>query len=265
MITFNKKIEKINSIKNNDFYILTDFDGTITKSTSDSSWSSIFKNPKVTKEFVAKCVELYTHYHAHEIDEKLSLAEKSKIMTEWYKKNIITLKEFKITKDVIDYAANNTNIMSFRPGAKEFLECMHKNKVPIIVISAGVGNIIEQFLIKNNCNYPNIYICSNFLEYDDNGLITGVRNNNLIHPLNKSEISLPISIKKKISTRTNTILLVDNITDMNMSTLNKNLYKVGFLDERINERLEQFKENYDLVCTDKTTFTELKEIVELFK
>ena len=83
--------------------------------------------------------------------------------------------------------------MAFREGAKEFLKSMNDRNIPIIVISAGVGNIIQQFLINNDCNFPNIYICSNFLEYE-NGIIQGVRDNNLIHPLNKNEISLPANI-----------------------------------------------------------------------
>ena len=263
MITYNGKIKDINNIDNNDVYILTDFDGTITNDSSDSSWSSIFKNPKVTKDFINECINIYTHYHQYEIDNKLPINKKINIMNEWYQKNIETLKKFNITKDIIDYAANNINIMSFRPGAKNFLECMFKKNIPVIIISAGVGNIIEQFLIKNNCNYPNIHICSNFLEYKDN-LIIGVRDNNLIHPLNKNEISLPKDLQNIINNKKNTIILGNNISDINMATSNKKIYKIGFLDEKIDERLKQFKENYDIVCTNNTSYDELKNIINIF-
>lgn len=263
MITFNNKLKDINNIDEKDVYILTDFDGTITKSNSDSSWSSIFKNPKVTKEFKDECISIYTYYHKYEIDDSLDINKKINIMNEWYQKNIQTLKDFNITKDIIDYAVNNTNIMDFRDGAKEFLETMYKKNIPVIVISAGVGNIIENFLIKNNCNYSNIHICSNFLEYKNN-LITSIRDNNLIHPLNKDEVSLPISLQNIIKDKKNTILLGDNITDINMSTLNKNLFKIGFLDEQIEERIQTFKDNYDIVCTNNTSYNELKDIIDLF-
>ena len=49
IIVNSEKLNQLNSISTNDLYILTDFDGTITKDNSDSSWASIFKNPKVSK------------------------------------------------------------------------------------------------------------------------------------------------------------------------------------------------------------------------
>ena len=136
-------------------------------------------------------------------------------MNEWYRKNIETLAKFEITEEIINYAANNESVMSFRNGAIEFLKAMHDKNIPIIIISAGVGNIIEQFLIRYNCNYPNIYICSNFLEYE-NGIIKGVRNNNLTHPLNKNEVYLPQNIKSKITDRNNILLLGNSVLDINM-------------------------------------------------
>ena len=47
MIINEDKLKQLNETSIDDIYILTDFDGTITKSNSDSSWASIFKNPKV--------------------------------------------------------------------------------------------------------------------------------------------------------------------------------------------------------------------------
>ena len=134
--------------------------------------------------------------------------------------------------------------------------------IPIIVISAGVGNIIEQFLIKNNCNYPNIYICSNFLEYE-NGIVKSVRDNNLIHPLNKNEVFLPENIKSKIENRSNILLLGNSVSDIKMAEGNKNVFKLGFLDENIEERLTSFKEHYDIVCTNNTGYDEICNKVKI--
>ena len=258
----NEKLNHLNSISVNDLYILTDFDGTITKDNSDSSWASIFKNPKVTKEFIDECIRIFSHYHKFEINELLSVEEKMPIMSEWYRKNIETLINFGITEEIINYAANNESIMAFRDGAIDFLKTMYDKNIPIIVISAGVGNIIEQFLIRNNCNYPNIYICSNFLEYE-NGIVKGVRDNNLIHPLNKNEVFLPSNIKSKIIGRNNILLLGNSVLDINMASTNKNVYKLGFLDEKIEERLESFKENYDIVCTDNTSYDDIRSKIKI--
>ena len=69
MIINEDKLKQLNKTSIDDIYILTDFDGTITKSNSDSSWASIFKNPKVSKEFVDACIKIFNHYHKYEIDE----------------------------------------------------------------------------------------------------------------------------------------------------------------------------------------------------
>lgn len=253
----NKYNDIFNDLDLTNIYIVTDFDGTLTLSTSDSSWASIFKNPNVTKEFVQECIRIFNKYHPIEIDESIPFEQKLDIMSQWYKVNIETLINYDIDEEIINYSANNEKIMCFREGAKHFLELLNEHEIPVIIISAGVGNIIEQFLIKNNCNFPNIFICSNFLEYLD-GKIVGVRNGNLIHSLNKNEVSLPNDIKEKIKDRT-PILLGDNIMDINMVDEDKRVIKIGFLDEKVHERLEPFKANYDLVCTENTSYDELIE------
>ena len=75
LIKLHKEILDMN-FNNQDLYILTDFDGTITKDNSDSSWASIFKNPKVSKEFINECIKIFNHYHKFEIAESLSIAKK---------------------------------------------------------------------------------------------------------------------------------------------------------------------------------------------
>ena len=251
----NKNNDIFNDLDLTNIYIVTDFDGTLTINTSDSSWASIFKNPNVSKEFVQECIKIFNKYHPLEIDESIPFEQKLDIMNEWYKVNIETLINFSIDEKTINYSANNEKIMCFREGAKHFLELLNKHGIPVIIISAGVGNIIEQFLIKNNCNFPNIFICSNFLEYLD-GKIIGIKDGNLIHSLNKNEVSLPKDIKDKIKDRI-PILLGDNIMDINMVSEDKRVVKIGFLDEKVEERLEIFKNNFDLVCTNNTSYNEL--------
>ncbi len=255
--------KKLSDLSPDDTYILTDFDGTITKNTSDSSWASIFKNPNVKSDFVQECVKIFNYYHKYEIDEHIPIQEKIKIMDQWYEKNIEILREFDITEETINYSANNESIMCFRNGAERFLSDMNNKGIPIVTISAGVGNIIQQFLINSKCNYPNIYICSNFLEYE-NGKIKGIRDNNLIHPLNKNEVSLPQYIQEKICNRNNVILLGNSILDIKMASAKKNIHSIGFLDEKVEGRIADFKEYYDIICTDNTSFDELQTKLNIF-
>jgi len=254
-----KQNDIFNELDLNNIYIVTDFDGTLTMGASDSSWASIFKNPNVPNDFVQECIRIFNKYHPLEIDENIPFEKKLEIMNEWYKVNLDTLIKFEIDEETINCAAYNDKQIYFRSGAKQFLELLNKHEIPVIIISAGVGNVIEQFLIKNQCKFPNIFICSNFLEYLE-GKIVGVRNSNLIHSLNKNEVSLPEQIKEKIKSRF-PILLGDNIMDINMVDTDKNAVKIGFLDENVKEKMNAFLEKFDLICTENTSFDELLDYI----
>lgn len=70
----------IGNLDFNDIYIVTDFDGALTVSSSDSSWASIFKNPNVSEEFVQECIRIFKKYHPIEIDDNIPIDEKTKVI-----------------------------------------------------------------------------------------------------------------------------------------------------------------------------------------
>ena len=245
----NKKIDKLKSISYNDLYILTDFDGTITLGSKNSSWASIFKNPKVSEDFKKECIKIYNYYHKYELDEKISLDDKCLIMEEWYQKNIQTLIEYKITKDIIIESSD----MLLREGTKEFFKEMNEKNIPVIIISAGVGDIIEQELKIKNCYFDNMHIISNYLKYE-NDLIVGFKDNKIIHPLNKNNVSLSNEINAEISNRNNILLFGNSIFDTKIPNDYKNIFKIGFLDENQEGKIEEFKSYFDVVHLGPGTF-----------
>lgn len=262
-IISNKNLkEKLKLFKNENTYILTDFDRTITKGGSSSSWSILSKSDKVPKEYVKERQELYEYYRPIEIDETIDFEQKSNLMTEWWTKHINLFIKYKLNKKIIDDAAINLHVMEFREGAKQFLESLNKRKIPVIIISAGIGNFIEQFLIKNNCNYENIYIISNFIKFE-NDIATGLCEN-IIHSLNKNEVNLPNNIKEKILNRNQVILLGDNISDIKMIADNKKnkAFKIGFLEEKIEENKEKYQEEFDLLGINNINYYELNQYLK---
>jgi len=266
MITYNKeKLDIANNWEDNTIRVLTDFDRTITVGNSDSSWSVLSKSDLVPREYVSERQALYNYYRPFEIDEKLDYETKNKLMIEWWNKHISLFIKYRLQESVINDAARNLRVMSFRDGAKEFLESMKNRNIPVIIISAGIGNFIEQFLIKNDCNYDNIYIISNFIKFE-NGIAVGVCEN-VIHSLNKNEVSLPQNIKDLIKNRKNIILLGDSISDVRMANEKdrESALKIGFLDENIDENKPYFENSFDVVCTNNTTYTELFNKVRVLK
>lgn len=265
IIVKNGTLERINNWNDNSIYVLTDFDRTITVGNSESSWSILSKSNMVPKEYVQERQTFYDYYRPYEINEKIDYETKNKLMTEWWNKHIGLFVKYQLSEEVINTAAKNLRVMSFREGAKEFLENMKERNIPVIIISAGIGNFIEQFLIKNNCNFDNIYIVSNFLKFE-NGIASGV-SDNVIHSLNKNEVSLPDEIKKLIQNRPNIILLGDSISDIRMARedARKDALKIGFLDENVDDNKPYYVEQFDVVCTENTGYDELSQKLRILK
>lgn len=257
----NNTLDKASDWKDDSIHVLTDFDRTITIGNSDSSWSILSKSDLVPKEYVLERQTLFNYYRPFEIDETLDFETKNKLMTEWWNKHITLFIKYQLSEDVINSAARNLRVMAFRDGAKEFLENMKQRNIPVIIISAGIGNFIEQFLIKNKCNYDNIYIVANFIKFE-NGIAVGV-SDNIIHSLNKNEVSLPADIKALIADRPNVILLGDSVSDIKMASEDKrkNALKIGFLEENIKINKPVFEREFDIVCTDNTSYNEISKKV----
>ena len=265
IIIKNGILERIKDWEDDSIYVLTDFDRTITLGNSDSSWSILSKSNMVPAEYIEERQKLFDYYRPFEIDETLDYDTKSKLMVDWWNKHIGLFVKYRLSEEVINNATKNLKVMSFRDGAREFLKNMKDRNIPVIIISAGIGNFIEQFLIKNNCNFDNIYIVSNFLKFE-NGIATGV-SDNVIHSLNKNEVSLPNNVKELIANRNNIILLGDSTSDIRMAReeMRKQALKIGFLEENVDENKLYYQEQFDVVCTDNTTYNELFQKLQILK
>ena len=255
----NENIKKCLPITNlKDVYVVSDFDRTITKGNSKTSWSILANSSLVPPQYVKERQMLYDKYRPIEIDENMDKNLRNKLVKEWFEKHIELFVKYKMTDEVFRTAATNLRIMEFRPHAKEFIEFLHKNNIPLIIISAGIGNFIETFLKMNNCYYDNIYISSNKIIFKD-GIAIGV-DKNIIHSLNKNEVSLPSNISDKLSNRNNVILLGDQVSDLNMvdKEMHSQVISVGF---PAGESIEILKNNFDIVCGENDTYNTVKNIL----
>ena len=266
LIILNKSVE--NKVKNwnlNNIYVLTDFDRTITDGGCDSTWGILSKSGLVSKQYEEERNKLFEYYRPIELDASMDLKAKNKMMIDWWNKHIELFIKYNFEESVINFASKNDKILKFRDGAKEFLELMRDNNVPVIIISAGVGNFIKQFLINNDCDFKNIYILSNFIEFEE-GRVCGVKGG-IIHSLNKNQIEYPIDLQNKIKDRENIVLLGDSISDITMAKDDdvESALKIGFLDVKIEENKQYFLEKFDIVGINNTSFYEIMDKIGIFK
>lgn len=153
--------------------------------------------------------------------------------------------------------------MNYVIGAKNFFIKLYNEKVPILILSAGVGNVIIEILKYNNIFFDNIYIDSNFLEFLD-GQIVGI-SSNITHTMNKNSDNLLKRYGNKIKDRENILLFGDVLSDIKMikeEDLSRTL-TVGFLDVKINENLRYYNDTFDIVCTEDTSFNEIMKFLKL--
>ena len=58
-------------------------------------------------------------------------------------------------------------IVAPRHGVEELLARLQTEGVPVLVFSAGMGDILMQVLDKHNVTSDNVKVVSNFFKYDD--------------------------------------------------------------------------------------------------
>lgn len=265
MIYINK--EKLNNIhlKDDNFYVILDFDETITTSDSLNSWSILentnFINPDLKKES-SKLVE---KYYPIELDFTLDDASKSIYLEEWYYKNMDLLYKYQLTNDILVNCVKYSN-NKFRNGFKSFLNTLYDKNIPVIILSAGIGNVIVELLKLNNCFYNNIYIISNFIKFD-NTMTMLPFNDKIIHTSNKDINLLPINVANKIKDKNYILLFGNLIEDLNMvnkEDLSKTI-SFGFLEKNVDMNINRYRNSYDVVLTDNSSFDDVEGILSGLK
>lgn len=252
-------------------HILADFDKTLTTAFVDNkkvpSLISVLRDHGfLTPDYPAKAHVLYNKYAPIEIDPKISTAEKKKAMQTWWSEHFDLLIKSKLNKKDIAKAVEMKKI-KLRDGVFDFVNMLHHNNIPLIIMSSnGLGDeSIELYLEQQNKLFKNIYIISNQYVWDENGFAIDVKEP-IIHGMNKDETMLfdyP-EIYKKVVDRKNVILLGDSPADVGMveGFDYDNLIKIGFLNEEVEERLEDFKKHYDIILLNDSGFEEVNKLLK---
>lgn len=262
MVYINEEKIKNIHLNNNNFYVVMDFDKTITTDSGTDSWT-IIQNPNIMDpNFYKDSLLLYEKYGPLELDYTLDSITKSNYMREWYLSVMDLTYYYGITYDKLLACVKSGN-MPFRDGFKSFLSYLHEYNIPIIILSAGIGNVIAEVLKLNDCFYDNVHIISNFIKFEDNKMLPF--NDDIIHTANKSIDKLPDYVSKEIKNKDYILLFGDLIEDLNMvhkDDLNKTI-SFGFLEKNIDKNFDFYKQCFDVVLTDNSSFDDVRKILEI--
>lgn len=245
-----QKLENFKINKEN-VCIIIDFDKTITSADSQDSWDA--SSHMLGDSCKEEMGNLYKFYAPIELNYNLSFEDKEKYMIEWYSKCMNLYYKYGMTKEKLKKSIETSKII-FRNGAKDFIKRANEYNIPIIILSAGIGNVIEKFLKDNNCYCENIYIISNFIEFNENGEMEPFDNSKIIHSLNKKmEGHIPENIEQWFVNRKYKILIGDLCEDEKMVSEQDwdNTIKIGILNKKIEDNLEIYNSKFDIVLTNE--------------
>ncbi|XP_050183497.1 7-methylguanosine phosphate-specific 5'-nucleotidase [Myiozetetes cayanensis] len=220
-----------------------------------TSYNILDTSRVVSEDGRKKLKDLLHYYYPIEIDPNRTQEEKCPLMIEWWTRAHELLVEQKIRKDDIAQIVRESEAM-LRDGFKEFFDRLHKNNVPLFIFSAGVGDVLEEIIRQASVFYSNVNVVSNYMEFDDDGVLTHFKGP-LIHTYNKNNTVLQgTEYFQQLSTRPNIILLGDSMGDLTMADgipRVENILKIGFLNDKVEERRGKYLEAYDIVLESDET------------
>lgn len=234
--------------------VISDFDMTLSRFAYNGqrcpSSNNILDNSKIISEDCRKeLTELFHHYYPIEIDPHRTIKEKLPHMVQWWSKAHSLLCQQRIQKFQIAQVVGESTAM-LREGYKMFFDTLYHNNIPLFIFSAGIGDILEEIIRQMKVFHPNIHIVSNYMDFSEDGFLKGFKGQ-LIHTYNKnSSVCENSSYFQQLRNKTNIILLGDSIGDLTMADGVpgvQNILKIGFLNDKVEERRERYMDSYDIV------------------
>ncbi|XP_077051676.1 cytosolic 5'-nucleotidase 3-like isoform X3 [Siphateles boraxobius] len=234
--------------------VISDFDMTLTRFAYNGkrcpTCHNILENSKlISEDCKDKLQNLLDTYYPIEIDSTRSVEEKLPLMVEWWTKAHELLVEQKISKDHLVRAVKESEAM-LRDGYKQFFDHLHQMSVPLLIFSAGIGDVLEEVIRQAGAFHPNVKVFSNYMDFDDSGVLRAFKGE-LIHIYNKREGAvLNVEHFKELQSRCNVLLLGDSLGDLNMAdgVMDlQNILKIGYLNDKVDERRQSYLNTYDII------------------
>lgn len=238
----------------NTLQVISDFDMTLTRFAYNGkrcpTCHNILDNSLlINDECRQKLKDLLNTYYPIEIDSSRPVAEKLPLMVEWWTKAHELLIEQRIRKDDLAKAVQDSEA-KLREGYKFFFDHLREHSIPLLIFSAGIGDILEEVIRQAGVFHSNVNVFSNYMDFDELGVLHAFKGE-LIHIYNKREGALlNTGHFRELRARPNVLLLGDSLGDLNMADGvqdMENILKIGFLNDKVEERKEFYLDSYDIV------------------
>nr|XP_020463079.1 7-methylguanosine phosphate-specific 5'-nucleotidase isoform X2 [Monopterus albus] len=240
--------------------VISDFDMTLTRFAYNGkrcpTCHNILDNSKlISDDCKGKLKDLLNTYYPIEIDASRSVEEKLPLMVDWWTKAHELLIQQKIRKDLLAMVVQESDVM-LREGFQVFFDHLYEHSIPLLIFSAGIGDILEEVIRQAGVFHPNVKIFSNYMDFDESGVLKAFKGE-LIHVFNKREGALlNTGHFQELRTRPNVLLMGDSLGDLTMADGvqdMENILKIGFLCDKVQERKQSYLDSYDIVLVKDET------------
>lgn len=277
---FQNKLELLKKCDKSSLYIIADFDDTFTKKQlygkrSKTSYRVITTSKFIPKEVADKSQKLSEKYRSYETDLTIDFEIRDKYVKEWYEAELNQMAKAGLDKSffqkVVEESIEDGYIL-FRNGMTTFFELIEKYNIPLIIISAGIKEIIEEEFkallgeekYKNLIEKKLLFIIANYFKYNDKKVIEDF-SKPVIYSFNKCNFinNEMMGNKKEI----NVVFFGDHLNDID--ALDKLDYStvlgIGFGNNPVEKISKEYDEKYDAVIQEDGDFWFINNIlVELY-
>ncbi|XP_033228790.1 7-methylguanosine phosphate-specific 5'-nucleotidase-like isoform X2 [Belonocnema kinseyi] len=242
--------------------VVTDFDLTLTKQHVNgknhlSSFDIFAKCKQLPPTYEENSIQLAKRYVKIEKDPEIPLEVKINAMEEWMELGEQNIKGYEFDPTELEEVAEKYGT-DLRDGTKILMDKLNAANLPVLVFSAGLGDVVHAILKHNSVLHPNVEIVSNFLKYSGK-MLDGIRGKK-IHVFTKNETNLDPEHLKRLESRKNILLMGDSLGDTTMTNgiqNIENIFKIGFLyskdDEIVRKSLDAYMNLFDVVLIDDQT------------
>ncbi|EKX35235.1 hypothetical protein GUITHDRAFT_79999 [Guillardia theta CCMP2712] len=247
--------------------VVADFDMTLTSflmpdgSRGMSTHGMLERSGYFGEAFTTRAKDIFNRFYPIEVDPNLDWDSKFAAMSEWWETTHKLIVEQEVTKKDIA-ACVKAGHFRFREGVPELLAQLKEREVPILVFSAGIADVLEE-IFKQRLGLEGLPIISNKMKFDEEGKLVGFENNT-IHIMNKGAVALEGQNLELVKDKSNVILLGDSLGDLRMADGLPNkqqVLKIGFLNDKIEERKEEYLEKFDVVIVNDGPMTAVNELL----
>uniref|UniRef100_A0A8K9WSC4 5'-nucleotidase n=1 Tax=Oncorhynchus mykiss TaxID=8022 RepID=A0A8K9WSC4_ONCMY len=206
--------------------VISDFDMTLTRFAYNGKRCppshNILNNSRlISEECKAQLKDLLNTYYPIEIDSKWTVEEKLPLMVDWWTKAH--------TGDVV----KESDAM-LRELYQLFFDHLQEHSIPLLIFSAGLGDVLEEVI----------------------RLLKAFKGE-LIHIYNKREGALlNTGHFQELKSRHNVLLVGDSLGDLTMADgvhSIEDILKIGFLNDKVEERKTSYLNAYDIVLVKDET------------